>query len=91
MEKGFDSMIILTVALCLYSEAIEVLNHWDRSRSSLCENEQSFTWANMIWGENPSSSMLRETYMNNNDFMLPRNSGTSPVNLLFDKSLKFAS
>lgn len=27
MEKGFDSMIILTVALCLYSEAIEVLNH----------------------------------------------------------------
>jgi len=28
--------------------------------------------------------------MNNNDFMLPRNSGTSPVKLLFDKSLMLA-
>jgi len=31
---------------------------------------------------------LRETYMTNSDFMLLRNSGTSPVKLLFDKSLK---
>ena len=31
--------------------------------------------------------MLRETYMNIKDFMLPRNSGTPPVKLLFDKSL----
>ena len=34
--------------------------------------------------------MLRETYMNIKDFMLPRNSGTPPVKLLFDKSLMLA-
>jgi len=28
--------------------------------------------------------------MNNNDFILPRKSGTSPVKLLFDKSLMLA-
>jgi len=28
------------------------------------------------------------TYMNNSDFMVARNSGTPPVNLLFDKSLQ---
>lgn len=30
-----------------------------------------------------------ETYMNDKDFILARNSGTPPVKLLFDKSLKF--
>lgn len=35
--------------------------------------------------------MLRETYMNIKDFMLPRNSGTPPDKLLFDKSLVLAT
>lgn len=33
--------------------------------------------------------MLGETYMNNKDFILARNSGIPPVKLLLDKSLKF--
>lgn len=33
--------------------------------------------------------MSRKTYMSNNDFILARNPGISPVRLLFDKSLKF--